>query len=190
MRKLLELATLDNYFFFNGSIYRQTDGVAMGSPLGPHLANIFMCYMEKRWLRDCPAEFKPILYRRYVDDTFLLFKCNSHVDLFLNYVNSQHPNIKFTCDKEKDSTLPFLDINIKKEESEFITSIYRKPTFTGLFSKYYAFSPKQNKENLIYTLTVRAFHISSNFFKLDVELQFLKTILRKTATLSVLLNIL
>ena len=179
MRKLLELDTLGNYFFFNGSIYRQTDEVAMGSPLGPHLANIFMCYMEKRWLRDCPAEFKPILYRRYVDDTFLLFKCNSHVDLFLNYVNSQHPNIKFTCDKEKDSTLPFLDINIKKEESEFITSIYRKPTFTGLFSKYYAFSPKQNKENLIYTLTVRAFHISSNFFKLDVELQFLKTILQK-----------
>ena len=132
--------------------------------------------MEKRWLQDCPAEFKPILYRRYVDDTFLLFKCNSHVDLFLNYVNSQHPNIKFTCDKEKDSTLPFLDINIKKEESEFITSIYRKPTFTGLFSKYYAFSPKQNKENLIYTLTVRDFHVSSNFFKLDVELQYLKTI--------------
>ena len=74
--KLLELATLDNYFFFNGSIYRQTDR-AMGSPLGPHLANIFMCYMEKRWSQDCPAEFKPILYRRYVDDTFLLFKCNS-----------------------------------------------------------------------------------------------------------------
>ena len=179
MRKLLELATLDNYFFFNENIYRQTDGVAMGSPLGPHLANIFMCYMERKWLQECPIEFKPILYRRYVDDTFLLFKCNSHIDLFLNYVNSQHPNIKFTCDKEKDSTLPFLDINIQKGDNEFTTSIYRKPTFTGLFSKYYAFSSKQNKENLVYTLTVRAFNICSNYFKLDAELIFLKDVLQK-----------
>ena len=179
MRKLLELATLDNYFFFNENIYRQTDGVAMGSPLGPHLANIFMCYMERKWLQECPIDFKPILYRRYVDDTFLLFKCNSHIDLFLNYVNSQHPNIKFTCDKEKDSTLPFLDINIQKGDNEFTTSIYRKPTFTGLFSKYYAFSSKQNKENLVYTLTVRAFNICSNYFKLDAELIFLKDVLQK-----------
>ena len=86
---------------------------------------------------------------------------------------------KFTCDKEKDSTLPFLDINIQKGDSEFTTSIYRKPTFTGLFSKYYAFSSKQNKENLIYTLTVRAFNICSNYFKLDAELIFLKDVLQK-----------
>ena len=89
----------------------------------------------------------------------------SHIDLILNYVNYQHPSIKFTCDKEKDSTLLFLDLNIQKGENEFTTSIYMKLTFTGLFSKYYAFSSKQNNENLIYTLTVRAFNIFSNYFK-------------------------
>ena len=47
-RTLLELATLDNYFLFNGSIYNQVDGVAMGSPLGPTLANAFMCHMERK----------------------------------------------------------------------------------------------------------------------------------------------
>ena len=72
-RKLLELATLDSHFFFDKNIYKQVDGVAMGSPLGPHLANIFMSHMEKKWLQDCPDSFKPVLYRRYVDDTFFTF---------------------------------------------------------------------------------------------------------------------
>ena len=178
MKEFLELATLDNYFFFGDTIYKQNDGVAMGSPLGPHLANIFMGFMERKWLQECPVDFKPVLYKRYVDDTFLLFKSDSHFDLFLNYLNSKHPNIAFTCDKEENNVLPFLDIKIKRTENEFITSIYRKPTFTGLLSKYYAFSPKQNKENLIYTLTVRAFRICSNYFQLDEELQFLKKILQ------------
>ena len=42
-RKVLELAVLDTYFIFNGKVYKQTDGMAMGSPLGPTFSNIFMC---------------------------------------------------------------------------------------------------------------------------------------------------
>ena len=73
-KKLLELATLDMHFFFNGTLYKQIDGVAMGSPLGPTLANAFMCHWERKWLNECPPDFKPVLYKRYVDDTFLIFK--------------------------------------------------------------------------------------------------------------------
>ena len=86
----------------------------MGSPLGPHLANIFMSHMEKKWLQNCPIDFKPVLYRRYVDDTFLLFNSRDHVQLFLTYLNSQHPNINFTFDNEQDGILPFLDVKVKK----------------------------------------------------------------------------
>ena len=88
LRRMLELATLDNYFFFNDSIYKQVDGVAMGSPLGPTLANLFMNHMEKKWLEECPLSFKPVLYRRYVDDSFLLFKSIDHLELFHSYLNS------------------------------------------------------------------------------------------------------
>ena len=63
-RKLLELYTSESFFMFNGSYYKQIDGVAMGSPLGPTLANAFMCFYEQKWLDDCPIEFKPIYYRR------------------------------------------------------------------------------------------------------------------------------
>ena len=52
----------------------------MGLPLGPTFANIFMAFMETKWLDDCPLEFKPVYYRRYVDDSFLLFNDISHVE--------------------------------------------------------------------------------------------------------------
>ena len=42
----------------------------MGSPLGPTLANIFLCFHEQIWLDNCPFEFKPVIYSRFVDDTF------------------------------------------------------------------------------------------------------------------------
>ena len=51
----------------------------MGSPLGPTYANTFMSFNEEVWLNDCPIDFKPIFYRRYADDTFLILKENSHV---------------------------------------------------------------------------------------------------------------
>ena len=178
LRKLLELSTLDSYFIFNDNIYKQIDGVAMGSPLGPTLANLFMNVMEKKWLEECPVTFKPVLYRRYVDDTFLLFKSKEHVELFRSYLNSKHPNISFTCDLEENSILPFLDVKVQRSDGQFITSIYRKPTFTGLFSKFYAFSPLKNKENLISTLTVRAFRICSNYILFDQEMNKLKSILQ------------
>ena len=79
-RFLLDLATKRTNFFFNGTLYEQVYGVAMGSPCGPTLANIFLCHYEKIWLDECPLEFEPLVYERHVDDTFLVFKDPRHVD--------------------------------------------------------------------------------------------------------------
>ena len=62
-KQLLCLATKKSYFIFNGLLYKQTDGVAMGSPLGPSLSNAFLSYHEKNWLNSCPQGFKPVFYR-------------------------------------------------------------------------------------------------------------------------------
>ena len=51
----------------------------MGSPLGPSLANAFMCFYEKLWLGECPQEIKPLYYRCYVDDIFMLFSSKEKV---------------------------------------------------------------------------------------------------------------
>ena len=50
LRKLMEFATKKGHFLFDGKYYDQIDGVAMGSPLGPVSANIFMCDFEEKWL--------------------------------------------------------------------------------------------------------------------------------------------
>ena len=84
---------------------------------------IFMCHHEKIWLSSCPSDFSPIFYRRYVDDCFLLFKDPYHADLFLNFLNLKHRNIKFTIEKEADGKLPFLDVLVCKEGGRLHTSV-------------------------------------------------------------------
>ena len=104
----------------------------MGSPLGPTLVNVFLCHFEEQWKSDCPIDYKPISYRRYVDDTFLLFSSELQVTKFLNYMNSKHRNIKFTVEREENNALSFLDINIFRDNGKFQTTISRKPTFSGV----------------------------------------------------------
>ena len=79
-RELLTSTMSESLILLDQQFYKQQDGVAMGSPLGPTLANVFLCYHEKIWLQNCPSEFKPVIYRRYVDDTFLLFRLKHHIE--------------------------------------------------------------------------------------------------------------
>ena len=68
----------------------------MGSPLGLTLANAFLCFYEKKWLEQCPEEFKTVYYRRYVDDIFVLFRSHDFLFKFWDYLNKCHPNMKFS----------------------------------------------------------------------------------------------
>ena len=88
--KVLQLCTKDNLFLLNSETFFQIDGAPMGG------CDIFVCFHEKVWLNICPSEFKSVFYRRYVDDTFLLFRFPSHIQLFLTNLNSQHQSIEFT----------------------------------------------------------------------------------------------
>jgi len=178
-KKLLEIATKDMTFFFDGKLYKQVDGVAMGSPLGPTLANIFMCFHEKRWLTNCPPDFRPSHYYRYVDDTFLLFKSQLQVQKFLQYMNSLHKNIKFTCELESNGKLPFLDVSITRDNNRFSTATYRKPTYTGLTTKFDSFIPIKYKTNLINTLINRAYKISKSYQIFTKEIDFITDTLRR-----------
>ena len=157
--KFLRLATKESFFIFDKTFYKQKDGVAMGYSLGPTLANSFLCYREKRWLDKCPEEFKPVFYKRYVDDIFVLFRKEEHLKLFLNYFNSCHENIKFTSQKETNNKLSFLDIEISREKNQFITSVYRKPTLSGAFSHFDSFIPRGYIFNLVSTLIFRCYSI-------------------------------
>ena len=74
LKQLLCLGTKESYFIYNGLLYKQTDGEAMGSPLGPSLANAFLSYHEKNWLNSCPQGSKPVFYEVML--TIFLFPSN------------------------------------------------------------------------------------------------------------------
>ena len=84
------------HFSFDNSIYRQVDGVAMGSPLGPVLANIFMAHLENNLVPSLSNVMS--LWYRYVDDT-ITFIQDDKIDYVLEILNNFHPSIKFTYEK-------------------------------------------------------------------------------------------
>jgi len=173
-RKLLNLSLNDTYFKFNNSIYKQVDGLAMGSPLSPVAANIFLNFFETSLLNQCPLDIKPSFYKRYLDDTFMLFSNEQQARNFFDYINSRHANIKFTFEGELDKRLAFLDINVCRNDNCFITSVYRKPTFSGLGTNYFSNIYKKYKSSSLFTLVNRAYKLSSDFVSFDQEINFLR----------------
>ena len=91
----------------------------MRSPLGPTLANIFLCHYEDIWLRNCSLECKPSYYKRYVDDIFVLFESETQVESFKNFMNTCHPKMKFTFEKEQNNCFNFFDVKLI-EKTTFI----------------------------------------------------------------------
>ena len=169
----------ESLVLFDGEFYKQIDGIAMGSPLGATLANIFLCFHEQIWLDNCPIEFKPVIYRRFVDDTFLLFRSKEHIEKFHLYLNCQHTNIKFTSEIEENNSISFLDIKINRDNTRFLTSVYCKPTFSGVFTNFDSYIPLSYRCGLISSLLYRAFKLCSNFEILHQEIIFLKDIYKR-----------
>ena len=110
--KVFNCCNEESFFMFNTKFYKQIDGVTVVSPLGTTQANIFMCSFLNKWLKN----LKPVF-----DDIFALFSRRIAAENFKKYLASKHPNINFLLEKEHDSRLPFLDINIfRAKKTEFI----------------------------------------------------------------------
>ena len=117
--KCLYKSTKEVEFSFNSTMYRQVDGVAMGSPLGPAPANRFMRCCELL----VPTEVWPGLYRRYMDSTFSLFPKEQDAVRFGDRLNGVHKSLKFTMESEKEGELPFLDIRVIQLSHGFSTTV-------------------------------------------------------------------
>ena len=135
--------------------------------------------MKNKWLEQCPDKFKPVCYRKYVDSIFVLFKSRDHLIKFRNYLNKCHPNMKFSFGEEKTGKLSFLDVVVSREGNKFATTVYHKPTFSGVYMHFDSFLSTTSKFSMICTLVFRCFSICSNWTNRHNELVFLKDILLK-----------
>ena len=122
---LLEYCLNSAHFVFQGQHYEQQEGAAMGSPLSPIIANLYMENFETKALNTAPNP--PSLWKRYVDDTFVVIK-KCHQEEFFHHINSIEESIQFTAeDTHADGTLPFLDVLvIPQPDGSLATTVYRK----------------------------------------------------------------
>ena len=170
LKKLFLFATSQTHFLFNGNCYNQADGVSMGSPLAPVLANVFMGHHESKWLNTY-LHNKPNFYIRYVDDILTTFENEQDSLDFLNFLNKQHSNIKFTMEKQTNNSIPFLDVQIADINAKNLTlQSYHKLTYTGLLLNLYSFTSNSYKLSLIKCLKDKAFKIYNNLNSLRPEL--------------------
>ena len=177
LKKLLELCTKEMHFQFNGKLYIQIDGVAMGSPLGPVLANIFMVELERSLVPTMQEEIA--LWFRYVDDTFTFVK-KGCIDQVLMKLNEFHDSIKFTFEKEADGSISFLDVKVaRNEDGSFTTDIHRKKTDTNIYLHWKSYAPRPWKIGTLKGLIRRAFVVCSNEELQQKELNFLKSVFIK-----------
>ena len=153
----------------------------MWSPLGSALANIFMCSFKNKQLKDCTHSLKLVFHRRYVDDIFVLFSSLDQAKNFKKYLSSKHPNINFSLEKENDGRLSFLDINIFREKGKFVTNVYWKKNFSGVYTNFNSFIPETYKTGLIESLLFRCFNWCSHFVKFHHKINILKSILYKNS---------
>ena len=159
---LIRLCVTSTVFSFNGEGFKQKFGVSMGSPLSPILANLCMEFVETEIMENCSPNLRPVIWVRYVDDIFIIFKGND-VDFndFLTYVNSILPSIQFTVEFEVDNKLPFLDVLVyhDKNSFHFNFSVYRKPTNAESYIHYFSYHSPQIKRNVVMNFVIRAYRI-------------------------------
>ena len=111
----------------------------MGNPLAPTIANFFMGTLETN-LFNTEDVNNPVLYLRYVDDIFCIFRKDVSFEKFYKKLNNLHKSINFTYELGGNE-LPFLDFNIKLTREEIITKIHKKQIDTDVILNFSAVAP-------------------------------------------------
>ena len=171
---MLILCTKGVHFTFNEEVYKETDGVAIGSPLGPVLAHIFMVELENNIVPVLQDNLS--LWKRYVDDTICFVKVGT-----INYItripnNFDPTTIKFIYEVEKDCKLPFLDVLLIRKGNNIITTIYRKTTTNDIYLNWKAFAPTTWKRGTLKTPADRAYLICLSIARRKKEIDNLKKV--------------
>src|SRR5436190_1071509 len=158
------------FFTFNNTIYQQTFGTPMGSPLFPIIADIVMQDVENNALE--LLRIKLPFFLKYVDNIVCAIPNNS-VDHILKIFNSIHPRLQFTMEIGVNDELNFLDVTLNNKQ--LIFDWYHKPTFSERYLNFYSQHPICQKRGTVIRLIDRVLYLShpkfySNNFILIISL--------------------
>ena len=173
LKKLLIACTTKCPFsHIDQQLYLQTDGVSMGSPLGVTFANFYMVHLENNIFDNTPAA-KPIVYCRYVDDTFIVA---DSIDTVIRIKDLFQSNsvLKFTHEIGRNNRLNFLDVQVDTSGPNLSTSVYQKPTHTGIYLNYDSECPQRYKDGTVKALIHRTYKISSSWHHFQSSINILK----------------
>jgi len=158
----------NNYFNFGDKTYKQISGTAMGTPMAPTVANVFMGWHESNLLSKSPVPVDASCWKRYIDDVFLLWtNTREELDDFVSFINSVHPSIKFTV-TVSTSQVPFLDLEIKFRDRYLISDLHTKETDAHNFVHFRSCHPRHCIKNVPLSQYLRIRRICS----LEEDFQF------------------
>ena len=170
--RLLEFCLSATYMSFQGSMFQQTYGMAMGSLVSVTVAHLVMEDIEERAL--ATTETPPRFWKRYVDDTCTALPSHK-VNDFLHHLNKVEPSIQFTVEVKADGRLSFLDVLLEHEaDGSIATTVYRKPTHTDKYLDFMSHYPLAHKLAVVRTLHTRAETISSTVLHKDEEIRHVR----------------
>ncbi|XP_060756573.1 uncharacterized protein LOC132867607, partial [Neoarius graeffei] len=174
---LLDLCLTTTYFQFNESFYRQKHGCAMGSPVSPIVANLYMEEVEHIALTTF-AGVAPSHWFRYVDDTWVKIKIQE-VEAFSKHINAVDSNINFTREDVSGNNLAFLDCDVHiRQDRSLSIEVYRKPTHTDQYLLFDSHHPLEHKLGVIRTLQHRAQNIPTTLEGKEKEQNHIKKALQ------------
>ena len=169
---LANIASCNVVMSTHEGFYRQIDGLAMGSPPAPHLANGWLSQYDNIIKGDAK------LFTRYMDDILRDIK-TQEIDNKLEEINNLHPSLKFTMEREENGSIPFLDMQILHHKRDLSSTWYNKPTDTGLIMNYHALAPKRYKHSVVSGFVHRIYRACSSWQLFHESLEKAKCVLER-----------
>jgi len=171
--ELTRLCTEKPYFECELGFFSQSKGKHMGGPLSRLLADLIIENKIEKQIMQHPRWKKCWDWVRLIDDTLSGWESEEIFDEFFEFLNTLHPGIKWTCEKEKDGRLPIFDIQLIRQEEEIATTVYRKSSASDRYIHYTSWQAWKEKSGAIRTLKNRAHTYCSDEQLLAEELSYL-----------------
>ncbi|XP_023223882.1 uncharacterized protein LOC111625086 [Centruroides sculpturatus] len=176
---ILELAHLichSSFFVFEGDTFLQSRGVPMGSPISGTLCELVVRRLEQQVLPGFKDDI--ILYARYVDDVFIVWKRKPDLAAFIETFNSNAYGLSLRAEQQSSTNVHFLDIDISLQQGRITTKVYRKSSYAPLFIHAQSHDPVSYKISAFKILVRRAFTHCSSAEDRKMELESISNVAR------------